>query len=92
MSDYLEIEVTDENNNMRVVIVTDWVYHAPMPARSSPGEWHDIAPEGAELYDIEAEWGDAKRPLTDKEWEQHEERIREAILDYIERQGPENDY
>lgn len=89
--EYLEIEVTDENDATRVVIVTDWVYHAPTPARSSAGEWHDIAPEGAELYDIEAEWSDTKKPLTDAEWDRYGERIDEAIFDYIHRQGPDYD-
>ncbi len=85
MSEYLEITVTDENDHERVVIVTDWTYHAGRAAWASAGEWApDNPPEPAIVEDIEAEWSDTKKRLSDEEWDRYTEAIEEAILNNIE--------
>ena len=67
----------------RCLVIDDYTYHAGRKAvtNRAPEDCYPAEPE--ELDDITGHWDDTKEPLTDKEFEAHQETIEEVLLDHI---------
>ena len=74
----------------RVIVVTDYVYHAGRPMRPSSVRFDPPEPpEPAELYDIECHWQDTGAALTADEWTEHEDRVTDECWERIRERAEE---
>ncbi len=72
MRDHIELEVTDADDQKRVIIIT---HYDVIPNRSATLE----TPSEGGITDIETEWSDSGKALTDDEFEVYSDYIIEAI-------------